>query len=177
MFYSTASGAKALVAKDCRVLPEDYTEIALTGRDEVNGFNADVPDSGAIERLAFTVKAYLCAQANNGDSNGYGIGPWNISSVFSVTKPSGISLSSDSDSLTSTAATITIKNWKRGWYYKLDASGTTNDVPVVVRFRPVGMRTTLAVWLPTHPIPLPLGTTRSSMRREPPRQRQHPNQG
>ena len=128
MFHSTASSAKTLVAADCRAIPENYGEVGMTGRDEVDGFNADVPDTGAIERLAFTVKAYLCAQADNGDANGYGVGPWAISPVFNVTKPSGISLSSDSDSLTSTVARITIKNWKRDWYYKLDASGTTNDV-------------------------------------------------
>ena len=129
MFSSTASGAKTLVAADCRAVPEDYEEVSLTGRDEVDGFNADVPDNSAIERVAFTVKAYLCAQANNGDEHGYGIGPWNISPVFNVTKPSSISLSSDPDSLTVNGAMITIKNWNRGWYYKLDASGTDNDVP------------------------------------------------
>ena len=92
-----------------------------------------MPDDGAIERLAFTVKAYLCAQADNGDDNGYGMGPWNISPVFNVSKPSGISLTSDPDSLTSNGAMITIKNWKRDWYYKLDASGTANDVPCGAR--------------------------------------------
>ena len=126
MFHSNASGAKSLVAKDCGANPEGYApEVVLTGRDEVNGFNVDVPDDGAIERLGFTVKAYLCVQANNGADNGLGVGPWNISPVFNVTKPSGISASSPD------TGSIEIKGWKKSWVlsysyrYTYDDGGTS----------------------------------------------------
>ena len=53
----------------------------LKKTDGLAGFEVEVTE--AIERLGYTRKVYLCAQANSGDANGRRHqGPWTISSVF-----------------------------------------------------------------------------------------------
>ena len=81
--------------------------------------------------FGFNRRVYLCVQA---DSNNItttdadkGVGPWRISSQFTVSRPSSISLSSSD--VTDTGATITLRNWNRGWYYKADAAAeATTDI-------------------------------------------------
>ena len=120
--------ADALRAADCHATtaPTGYELVNSTKPDGLSGFEVVVANADAIERVGFTRRVYVCAQANSGSANGLGTGPWRISSAFSVARPSGISLSS-SDVL-ATSATLTIKNWNRGWYYKADASGTATDL-------------------------------------------------
>ena len=117
-----APDADALRVADCGTTPEGYDAIdnnALTKRDGLSGFEIEVPSGSAIERVGFTRRVYLCAQANSGDGSkaGTGVGPWRISSAFSVSKPS-TSLSTKSDSVTHNEAIVTIKGWNRQWWYK-----------------------------------------------------------
>ena len=125
-----APSAAALRVADCgTTTSDDYTAIAdgaLVKRDGLSGFEIEVPSDNAVERVGFTRRVYLCAQADSTDDDkvGAGKGPWRISSVFSVSKPS-TSLSTDSDSVTATAATIEIKGWNRAWFYKTNVDGAS----------------------------------------------------
>ena len=126
IFESMTSSAASLRVADCgTAAPDDYAAVTLSDQDDVSdglsGFEVEVAEANGIERLGYNRKVYLCAQAESGTDNGHGIGPWNISPVFTVAK-SSTSLSTKSDSVTATAATITIKNWNRDWWYKTNAA-------------------------------------------------------
>ena len=121
VFVSTDPGAASLRAADCGTTPDGYAASFEPGKtDGLSGFEVEVAATNAIERLGYTQKVYLCAQANSGTDKGRGMGPWTISSVFNVTKPS-TSLSTDSDSVTHNEAMITIKGWNKEWWYKTNA--------------------------------------------------------
>ena len=113
--------APAAKLADCgATAPEDYTIITNTKTDGLSGFEVSVVASESTERVDFTRRVYMCAQA---DSNGSdtdadkGSGPWTLAGPYNVTKPS-TSLSVDSTTLTDAAATVTIKGWNRDWFYK-----------------------------------------------------------
>lgn len=129
VFFQDERKAATLKVADCSVdtAPEGYDIVAestLTVEDGLSGFTVQVPAGSAIERLGYTRKVYLCAQGDSTDGAkvGTGPGPWTISSVLNVTKPS-TSLSTDSDSVTDTEATITIRGWNNVWWYKTNADG------------------------------------------------------
>ena len=97
-----------------------YQEAGLTVRDELSGFTVEVAHRVGDRALGIHPQG-VSVRASRldglGQEPGTGVGPWTISSLFSVTKPS-TSLSTDSDSVTEAAATITIKGWNNAWYYK-----------------------------------------------------------
>ena len=142
VFYSNAASAKSPGVAACGTTPDGYTTIdenSLTLKDEIDVFTVAVNDG--VEREGYSRKMYLCAQADNGDDNGLGVGPWTISSVYTVSKPSGLSGSikfvstknSNDDPVTySIAVTIGITKWNKSWSYSVkegteDASCTSGQ--------------------------------------------------
>ncbi len=112
---------------DTTTAPEGYTLVTPTKADGLSGFEVSVAAGADIERVDFTRRVYLCAQA---DSNGAtddadkGVGPWTLTGPYNVAKPS-TSLSTDSDSVTASGATIEIKGWNRAWVYKTSVAGAS----------------------------------------------------
>ena len=119
VFHQNQPDAAALKVADCGTTPEGYGTFEPDKTDGLAGFEIEVQDNNAIERWGYTRRVYLCAQADSedGDKAGTGVGPWTISSAFSVTKPSTSLSSSIADNASSGQATLTIKGWNKGWYY------------------------------------------------------------
>lgn len=118
-----APDADTMKVADCHVSdpPTGYSFVDPAETDGLSGFEVSVVASANTERVDFTRRVYMCAQANSGSANGHGVGPWTLTSPYSVTKPS-TSLSTDSDSVTASEATIEIKGWNRAWVYKTSAT-------------------------------------------------------
>ena len=123
-----ARDAAALGVAACSMVDgdlSDYTRTDLEASaltDSLSGFRVEVTTAGAIERVGFTRRVYLCVHADSteSDKTGTGDGPWNISPQFSVTKPT-TSLKTKSGSVAVTEATIVIEGWRRSWYYKTNS--------------------------------------------------------
>ena len=131
---ANAADAASLKKDDCSAAsaPTNYTQFTPDKRDDIPGFTVTVQDDNAIERDFYTRKVYLCAQADNGDGNGYGEGPWTISSAYNVSKPSGLSASvsfkgtrdaTNNPVVYNVDAKITVKSWNKSWSYDV-AIGT-----------------------------------------------------
>ena len=121
--------ADALKVANCgSAAPTGYEVVPSTPTDGLSGFEVSVAPGEMTERVDFTRRVYMCARA---DSNGAdrdadkGAGPWTLTGPYNIAKPTGISLSTDSDSVTHEAATIEIKGWNSRWWYKRYT--TSND--------------------------------------------------
>ncbi len=120
---SNAASAANLNVAACGTAVDGYTvssDLVGSAKDTLSGF--ELPGS-RVQRLAFTIKVYLCVQANSGTDIGQGVGPWSISSVFNVSKPS---TSLAASAVTHAAATLTITGWNKAWWHQTDAAGCTS---------------------------------------------------
>ena len=148
VYFQNAAGAAALRVAACGSAQDDLEGYALIANgdlkktDGLAGFEVEVTAAGAIERWGYTRKVYLCAQADsNGDAADAdkGVGPWTISSVFDVAKPSTSLSSSVADEARPGEATLTIKGWNKAWFYS--SSPDRDDDPAKLRCDPVGAAT------------------------------------
>ena len=116
---------------------DGYTALTPGKTDGLSGFEVSVAAGDGIERLGFTRRVYMCAQANSGNDKSRGVGPWTLTGPYSVTKPSGLSATigfvrtknDDISPVTYTVdATLTIKNWNKNWSYSIQ-DGDAADPP------------------------------------------------
>ena len=118
-----APDAAAMKVDDCHesTPPTDYALVASTETDGLSGFEVSVTAGESTERVDFTRRVYMCAQGDTETAltaaKGGGVGPWTLSGPYNVTKPS-TSLSTDTDTVTVSGATIEISGWNRQWFYK-----------------------------------------------------------
>ena len=111
--------ADALKVANCgSAAPTGYEVVTPTKADGLSGFEVSVAPGEMTERVDFTRRVYMCAQADSSNGGaGKGAGPWTLTGPYNIAKPS-TSLSTDSASVTHDAATIEIKGWNSTWYYK-----------------------------------------------------------
>ena len=129
-----APDAAAMKVDDCHETtpPTGYALVSPTNTDGLSGFEVSVAASENTERVDFTRRVYMCAQGDTETAltaaKGGGVGPWTLAGPYNIGKPS-TSLSTDSDTVTVSGATIEIKGWNRQWFYKTsDANATCQSV-------------------------------------------------
>ena len=139
-WISVAGGGKALKSTDCvasgETAPDGYAELALDATTPIKdtGQGIQIETNAASPRLGFDQKVYLCLRAMNasGVDEG-GAGPWEISSVYTIYDPAGLTASAthertanDTDPVTyDVTYTVTIKEWNTDWGYTVQEG--TND--------------------------------------------------
>ena len=134
IFASTDADAASLNAAVCSTTdtPDDYETVTATATDGLSGFSVE---GAPIERLGFNRKVYLCVQADsnntaNGNDADKGVGPWTISSQFTVSKPSVSLSSSIAENANTNDTTLKISNWNNAWWYSSspDRDGDTENL-------------------------------------------------
>ena len=123
---SNVASAASLNAAACAMTTvADYDLNTPGGASVDNTLDGFQLSGSRVQRVGFTKKVYLCVQADSGTDNGQGKGPWSISSVFNVSKPS---TSLAAPAVTHNAATLTITGWNNAWWHQTDAAGTCTSV-------------------------------------------------
>ena len=130
-WLSTAASAKGLTSADCvasgGTAPDDYATLSLaTTPIKDTGQGIQIETSAAVTRLAFDQKVYLCLRATNTGVDEGGPGPWEISPLYTVPNPAGLTATvtfertadPSSDPKTySVEVTVAIEKWNTAWGY------------------------------------------------------------